>query len=118
MITPLLLKIIELLLKLVSLATILLDDDLRPFIHELREYLREKRKAQQDLPELMTVQEVANYLGRERSSLYRNVIPTLLKPCKKIGNTSYFKKTDVIKLMDEYPDQGKGTHRFGKAKKK
>lgn len=114
MMTKMLLDIIGLLTKLIDVIYSIREGELRVLFDEFGEYLREKRRATRALPEHLTVQEVSDYLGKHRSSLYRNVIPDLLQPCKYIGNRPYFLKEDVMALMEEYPLREKGAHRFGK----
>lgn len=54
------------------------------------------------LPAHMTAQEVADYLGKNRSSLYRGTLKAELKPYKHIGCRPYYLQSDVIEFMKKH----------------
>lgn len=67
------------------------------------------------LPEHVSVQWAADYLGIHRSNFYRNVDGQLLFRVLQIGIRPYYLKSDVIALMAKHEN---GAHTFSKMVKK
>jgi predicted DNA-binding transcriptional regulator AlpA len=58
------------------------------------------RDANNDSDELMTVQQVSQYLHRSRSTLWRYEQLGILKPIR-VGRSVYFSRSDVLSILNK-----------------
>ncbi|SEO08194.1 hypothetical protein SAMN05216436_1327 [bacterium A37T11] len=86
---------------------------------EVLAYLKEKREADgADLPDHMDTTQVYTYLKMDKATFYRSVYMHKLMPCTYAGSRPYYKKADVIALMNDYGTHEKGAQTYGKKSRK